>query len=320
MRRPSTLTEHKSKQKCSNLHVCEEPQATLAVYFCPNKMYNCTHMSHPSPSKKLPRYLTTTKEVGETPLVALERLRDEHHLDASIPLAYAGRLDPMASGKLLILVGDECKVQEKYHAFDKEYEVEILFGTSSDTGDVLGLLKDTQSKVAPKEAILNALSQCVGTITLPYPHFSSKTVQGKPLHTWTLENRLNEIEIPKKSSHIHKLTLRDIRTVPKQEVVDTVTKKIETIPRVSDPKKALGADFRREEVRKSWEQFAQDGADVYQIVSITCIASSGTYMRSLAEHIAHMLGTSGLAYSIHRTKIGTYRRIIGNFGTWTTRF
>ncbi len=267
------------------------------------------------------RYGTTTKEVGETPLVALERFRLERKISVDTPLAYAGRLDPMASGKLLILIGDECKVQEKYHSFDKEYEVELLLDVSSDTGDVLGLL--TLENTTPSVS-LNAVEEVcmsvVGDVTLPYPHFSSKTVAGKPLHTWTLENRLNEIVIPLKTSHIHTIKVHSIKSTQKSDILEVVCEKIETIPQVTDVKKALGADFRREKVRDSWDEFGKNGNAKYQIVSFTCVASSGTYMRSLCEHIAEKLGTRGLAYSIHRTKIGTYRKVLGTFGIWTRSF
>lgn len=268
----------------------------------------------------LPKYATTEKLVGETPLIAAERLRKELSIPANVPLAYAGRLDPMASGKLLILIGDECKVQEKYHSFDKEYRIEILVGVSSDSGDVLGLVRSCTQKNLTKSEIQNVLKQTVGLISLPYPHFSSKAVKGKPLHTWTLENRLSEIEIPTKKSAIYKLSFENLRTVSKEEVLKTVRAKIELIPEVTDPKKALGADFRRNDVRKSWDAFAQNGADSYQIITLTCIASSGTYMRSLAEHLMEKLGTCGLAYSIHRTKIGSYLPLVGPVGIWTRSF
>ncbi len=268
----------------------------------------------------LPKYKTIEKLIGETPLVALERLRKESELSLIIPLAYAGRLDPMASGKLLILIGDECKVQEKYHKFDKEYQVELLFGTQSDTGDILGLLSHCNTKTYTEHEIKKVLKSLAGNIELPYPKFSSRTVKGKPLHTWTLEGRLNEIEIPIKNSRIHKLSFNTLRSVSKNEILDTVRTKIETIPEVTDQKKALGADFRRDDVRRSWNQFEKEGNLEYQILSFTCIASSGTYMRSLAEEIAKRLGTCGLAYSIHRTKIGRYFSFSQKLGFWLRKF
>lgn len=266
------------------------------------------------------RYATIEKKIGETPLEAAERLRAQLGIQKDIPLAYAGRLDPMASGKLLILIGDECKVQTKYHGLDKEYEVELLFGVRSDTGDVLGLTESCATPKLTENDIKAVLHDLVGTITLPYPHFSSKTVQGKPLHVWAVEKRLNEIEIPKKESRVYKLTCTALNTITKSELLTIVRSKVDSIPPVTDPRKHLGADFRRTDVRKGWDTIEKDSPGVYQVLRFTCTASSGTYMRSLAEELAKRLDTCGLALSIHRTKIGRYTPIYGSFGLWTRTF
>ncbi len=267
---------------------------------------------------KLPPYLTVEKTVGETPLIALERLRTEAHIPSDIPLAYAGRLDPMASGKLLILVGDTCKVQEQYHSLDKEYEFTIILGLHSDSADVLGIVTSaTVIKTPDDEDIHKVLRSLIGNITLPYPHYSSKTIQGKPLHTWTLEKRLNEIEVPMKKSKIHKLTYLGKTVLMGDELYENVIAKIESIPPVTDERKALGADFRRSDVRAGWKSLHEANPHTrFQVLKFRCIASSGTYMRSLAEVIGDKLGTKALAYSIHRTKIGKYMPLIREFGFW----
>jgi tRNA pseudouridine(55) synthase len=270
--------------------------------------------------KALPRYGTIMKAVGETPLIALERFRNIHRISSTIPLAYAGRLDPMASGLLLILIGDECKIQEKYHAFDKEYQVEILLGASSDSGDVLGIITSGIVRHPTVTEVEQVLDATIGTVTLPYPHFSAKTVLGKPLHTWTLEGKLDTITIPKKTSKIYALKLLRVHTLTKSEILNTVRTKVETIPVVTEERKALGANFRRSHVHASWNQFEKRGPDSCTLITLTCIASSGTYMRSLAEFIGSTLKTSGLAYSIHRTRIGTYVPVTRKCGFWIRSF
>jgi tRNA pseudouridine(55) synthase len=274
---------------------------------------------HSSPSTFKKPYALIEKQVGETPLAALERFRSDSDIPKNVPLAYAGRLDPMASGKLLILIGDECKRQRDYHGLDKEYEFSVLIGTASDTGDVLGIISTCSAPQVTENAARIATQKLVGALEMPYPHFSSKTVHGKPLHVWTLEKRLGEIKIPTKHSHIFSLKLTDLCTITKQEAYAYVTRKIETIPEVTDPRKALGADFRRSDVHAAWNKFLKDGAPEYQVATFSCIASSGTYMRSLAEKIAEELGTCGLAYHIHRSKIGKYAKV-GSVGLWTKKF
>ena len=261
------------------------------------------------------RTATVEKQIGETPLAALERFRAAAKLPPEVPLAYAGRLDPMASGKLLILIGDECKRQEDYHRLDKRYRVEVLFGTRSDTSDVLGRLESGAAEKRRNAALRGALAEFTGHISLPYPHFSAKTVHGKPLHQWTLEGRLHEIELPVAHTFIYKISLQSIKMIPAEVIYDTARAKIDSFPPVTDAQKALGADFRRREVRADWEQWRHDHANTQvRLMYITVTCSSGTYMRSRAKALGERLGTNALAYSIHRTHIGRFQPLPDRLG------
>lgn len=259
------------------------------------------------------------KEVGETPKEALERYRSAHPELRSVPMAYAGRLDPMASGALLLLIGDACKEQKRYHALDKKYEVSILFGVRSDTGDVLGRLRDaTFPTPIKRETLIAAVDKFSNSIvTFPYPMFSAKTVRGKPLHQWALEDRVDDITIPTYTARIYTLSLIDFKTQSLENVVRDALTKIETIPTVTDPKKALGADFRRDDIRTDWNTLLEhSGKKTVTIARIRCVSGSGIYMRTLAEAIGRTVGVPALAYSIHRTRIGTYMPLLHCTGVW----
>jgi len=276
------------------------------------------------------KYILLEKAVGETPLACTEAYRSEHVELAGVSMAYAGRLDPMASGKLLVLLGEECKNQTAYHGLDKEYTFSVLLGIGSDSYDVLGRLRTDSSncflqtnktnKPSPDETqslpdtrnlsekLAAATEVLTGHIELPYPHFSAKTVHGKPLHVWTLEDRLDEITIPTKESTIYSLQLDSIETKSRTAVCAEARVKIDSIPEVTEARKALGNDFRRVDIRQDWENILHDNAfpDFYHIAHFTCLASSGTYMRTLAHIIGQKVNAPSLAWSIHRTKIGTY--------------
>lgn len=255
--------------------------------------------------KKHIRRAIIFKRVGQTPLEALEEFRKTAQL-GPVPLAYAGRLDPMAEGKLLVLIGDECKKQSQYHALDKAYRFEVLFNLESDTGDVLGLAQEcTPTSTYTNKDIKKVCHDLTGKQTFPYPQFSSKTVQGKPLHTWAVEGKLDEINIPETTTTVYNLVHKSTRTISKNQLQKNIQEKIDTIPPITDPRKALGNDFRRADIRVRWEEvFAHTQQDTFRIDTFYCEASSGTYMRTLAETIGKKLGTCGLAYSIYRTKIG----------------
>ncbi|MCA9364266.1 hypothetical protein KC727_03540, partial [Candidatus Kaiserbacteria bacterium] len=161
----------------------------------------------------------------------------------------------------------------------------------------------------------------VGEITLPYPHFSAKTVRGKPLHVWTLEGRLDEIKIPTHTSHVYVCIHLNTRTLRGSELLAETLKKIDSFPTVTDERKALGRDFRRTGVRAAWNTLLKNRKEEYfTLATFRTISSSGTYMRSLAEELAKRVGTCGLAFGIHRTKMGTYRKLFGRVGLWTKQF
>lgn len=268
-------------------------------------------------------YVILEKKVGETPLQCVEVWRAaQPPAYERVPLAYAGRLDPMASGQLLILIGEECKVQANYHSLDKEYEFTILLGTSSDSGDVLGLVSPApQTAPISKKALRKIARDLTGAIELPYPHYSSKTVQGKPLHTWAIEGRLDEITIPTKKSHIYSLTLTKLETKPAETVVAEALEKVNSLPPVTELRKAIGNDFRRVDVRASWALWQKENAGRNcQLATFRCTASSGTYMRTLAEVVAKKAETTGLAFLIHRSKIGVYQPLPLRLSFWRRQF
>ena len=268
-----------------------------------------------------PRYYIIEKKLSETPLQALTRLRKEFAVAKDISLAYAGRLDPMATGKLLVLIGDECKHQVKYHGLDKEYEFEILFGFETDTSDVLGIAtaNDTVSELAPSE-VARKLKALIGTHSFPYPKFSAKTVRGKPLHMWTLEGRLGEIEIPLREMRVYTCTLIATEIVTGRELHARIFSKINSFPEVTDERKELGRDFRRADIRREWDRLLINQEEKHFLIArARATVSSGTYIRTLAAHIGAQLGTQSLAFSIHRTKIGRFIPFLST-GLWIKKY
>jgi tRNA U55 pseudouridine synthase TruB len=81
------------------------------------------------------------KPAGWTPLQALLELKRVRPELADIPLTYAGRLDPMAEGLLLVLGGEKVHEKDTYLGLDKTYTVTALLGIETDSFDLLGMPK-----------------------------------------------------------------------------------------------------------------------------------------------------------------------------------
>ncbi|HYE23084.1 MAG TPA: hypothetical protein VEA92_01370 [Candidatus Paceibacterota bacterium] len=263
------------------------------------------------------RYAIINKPLGQTPLEAVEMFREAQKIGKDVPLSYAGRLDPMASGKLLLLIGDECKKQKRYTGLDKEYEVEVLLGVGSDTGDVLGIPTIGPTVSPSRDRIQGALKDEVGIHERAYPAFSSKTVAGKPLFLYALEGTLDSIEIPTHEEIFYRIDLIDVGALSSQELTSRVESILSHTPTSDEPSKALGADFRINTIRPAWQELLKANT-TYPFLKIRVICGSGAYMRTLAGSIGKSLGTKGLALSIKRTRIGRYRTFPFHF--WTRSY
>ena len=237
------------------------------------------------------------KPVGKTPLQIIDQVKKIHPELTKKKIAYAGRLDPMAEGVLLLLVEPETRKRDQYQDLDKTYEFEILFGIETDSLDVLGLITKESEREIEKDSLIKISEKLKGSQNLPYPIYSSKTVNGKPLFWWARENKLDEIQIPKKRSIIHELELLLINSVSKKVLCDRVIKKLHMVK----------GDFRQEKIIDTWVgYFNKTDTRSYQTAKLRACVSSGTYIRSLSKSIAEKMNTRGIAFNIKRTKVGEH--------------
>jgi tRNA pseudouridine55 synthase len=245
--------------------------------------------------------LKLDKKPGETPLECINRFKVENPEYEKEKMTYAGRLDPLASGVLLVLTGEECKNKEKYLNLDKEYELTILFGFSTDSMDLLGMIEDKKEgafnhlgnyKKADFEKLLKKFEK---TFKQKYPRFSSKTVGGKPLFQIAKEEGIADDDIPEKEVKIKKIKFNSFGFVSKKYLRDFALESIFSVK----------GNFRQNMCWAKWEKTLEDFPDKnLPTLSIIVDCTSGTYMRSLAKAIGEEIGFPSLALKIKRIKIG----------------
>jgi tRNA pseudouridine55 synthase len=99
-------------------------------------------------------------------------------------VGHAGTLDPLATGVLLVCVGQATRVSEYLMASDKTYRADIQLGVTTDTYDLDGEV--TETRPLPPEldrgAIWQALGRFVGEIMQAPPAYSAIKQDGVPLH------------------------------------------------------------------------------------------------------------------------------------------
>ena len=231
--------------------------------------------------------LFVDKPVGWTPLQCCQFLK-RCYGDEQRKLSYAGRLDPMASGLLVLLSGEENKRQPQWLQHSKRYEFEVLLGATSDSFDLLGLAEVQQPppQMPPLQPLLGRRRQ-------PYPPYSSRPFKGQPLWKWAREGRLEEVQPwPSVEVEFSRLEVRgEQRRLTGVQLLQEVRQRLSLVRNRED--------LRADEVTRRWEEVLQEHHE-FLVVPLLATCTSGGYVRG----ICHALG--GLAFSIRRVALGPY--------------
>lgn len=266
--------------------------------------------------KVIKKVILLNKKEGETPLEAVSLFRNTHKAYKDMKMTYAGRLDPMASGLLLVLAGEETKQKEKYLGLDKEYEFEVLFGFATDTYDILGKvihshILENFGMLELKKNIKQNLKFFKGKIKQKYPMYSSKTVNGKQL--WQYGREGEEVKIPEREVEVKSLKFLKLKSITGKKLLSDIEKRIKKVNGPASTREGLpmrGGDFRQEEILKLWrKELKKEESKTFFLGGFKMKCSSGTYVRTIANTLGDRIGIPALAYSIKRTKIGKYAKI-----------
>lgn len=240
------------------------------------------------------------KPAGYTPLQALDMLRTKAGIPEETPLTYAGRLDPMAEGLLLVLAGEAVHRKDEFLRLDKTYVVTALLGVETDSFDLLGIPKQViphlTSPTLGEEQIQRVLASYIGEVTLSLPLYSSPPVDGKPLFQHAQQNSIQAQDTPTRTTTIFNCALNELGIVNSHVLLDYLRVTIGSIQ----------GDFRQTIIQGAWEQLLST-TSALQTATFTVHCSSGTYMRSLVQNLGAQLGVGACVYKLARTQVGNFK-------------
>ena len=96
---------------------------------------------------------------------------------------HGGTLDPLATGVLPIFFEQSTKFLQFFNSETKEYIADFIFGISSNTEDITGILTYEKINKEPKEIeIKRALKKFEGITEQLPPKFSAKKINGVPMY------------------------------------------------------------------------------------------------------------------------------------------
>lgn len=120
-------------------------------------------------------------------------------------VGHTGTLDPLATGVLVVCVGDYTKFVSKITNHDKTYLATIQFGYETDTLDITGMKIKESSVIPTKETLLEVLKTFIGPQEQEVPAYSAKKVHGKKLYEYARAGE--EVPLPVVPIEIYDLQL-----------------------------------------------------------------------------------------------------------------
>jgi len=200
----------------------------------------------------------------------ISRFRQEYSIDNKIKVAYAGRLDPLAFGKIIILTDKDIYDKEKYCGKNKTYTTWIVHGIQTDTYDIMG--KITGENIW--EPIYNGVEEF--EYEQQYPMYSSIYViqdgMRKPL--WYYEkNNIKVVNIPCKK----------VKLISGEKILEESISSIELLRLIKDRIDLVKKDtYRQDEIITLWNDKLEEDK-VYTISKWKFTITSGGYIRYLAN-------------------------------------
>ena len=219
-----------------------------------------------------------------------------HFGKKKLKVGHAGTLDPLATGVLLVCVGNATKQAEELQRHDKEYIAGVTFGATTPSYD----LEKEIDRFFPyehitAEAVADALKDFVGEQDQVAPLFSAKSVEG--IRAYELARKLlKDGALPEEASEL----IRSSRiNISELELLNFQANS----PSISNPQK------KEDTVSRASSRInVTDNSNLglpHADVRLAC--SKGTYVRAFARDLGEALGSGAHLDALQRSRSGQFR-------------
>ena len=150
--------------------------------------------------------LVVDKPTGMTSRTAVDRVL--HWFPRGTRIGHTGTLDPLATGVLVLCLGNATRLTEYIQRMSKVYRTRLLLGARSDTDDADGAISPVTGAKAPDAANVRAcLAEFVGAIEQIPPAYSATKVGGR--RAYDLARRGQDVMLSPRIVHIYAIDVLD---------------------------------------------------------------------------------------------------------------
>lgn len=220
-----------------------------------------------------------------------------HFGKKNLKVGHAGTLDPLATGVLLVCIGNACKRAQQLQDHDKEYIARIRFGATTPSYD---LEKEVDRRFPyehiTEEAVRAALPAFLGEQEQVAPLFSAKSVDG--VRAYELARKLY------RAGQTEAIDAAALETLHRNRIVisrlELLDFQAEGAPAEAEaPQSAASSASSRIHVADT------SGLGLPE-ATIRIACSKGTYIRAFARDLGEALGSGAHLAGLIRSRSGEY--------------
>ena len=225
-----------------------------------------------------------------------------HFGKKNLKVGHAGTLDPLATGVLLVCIGNACKRAQELQDHDKEYIARIRLGATTPSYD---LEKEVDRRFPyehiTREAVEAALPAFLGEQEQVAPLFSAKSVDG--VRAYELARKLY------KAGQTDAIDAAALQTLHRSRIVISGLELLDFIPAGGDGYGVRGGQAPRTPYPSPSSRINVADTSALglpeAVIRIAC--SKGTYIRAFARDLGEALGSGAHLGGLIRSRSGAYR-------------
>ena len=224
----------------------------------------------------------------------------KHFGKKNLKVGHAGTLDPLATGVLLVCIGNACKRAQELQDHDKEYIARIRFGATTPSYD----LEKEVDRTFPfehitAESVRATLPAFLGEQEQVAPLFSAKSVDG--VRAYELARKLY------RSGQTSAIDAAALETLHRSRIVISELELLDFFPGGTEVERSETESPRTLSLSPSSRINVADTSALglpEAVIRIAC--SKGTYIRAFARDLGEALGSGAHLSGLIRSRSGSF--------------